>query len=172
MIGFIDGDGDIDPSVMVSLFDRLLNSSAWVAVASKNLPGANVLTSLRRRVMSAVYRMLVHWMFDLKVTDTQCGCKAFRREYLAATVDQARENGFAFDLELLSIGGRIGLSQAVEVPVVLCRQEQSTVSTMTAVRMFTDTLRIRRRLPQATWEPLPLHSLAPVGIDLSSPLQP
>jgi O-antigen/teichoic acid export membrane protein len=171
-IGFIDGDGDIAPNVLVDLVKQLQTKNVWVAVASKNAPGATVVATKRRRIMSAGYRMLVHWMFDLSVTDTQCGCKVFRREFLAETIDYARENGFALDLELLSIGSRKGFKSAVEVPVVLAREDVSTVSNATAIRMLIDTIRIRRRLPQATWEPLPLTTFAPVGLDYSSALYP
>ena len=172
MIGFIDGDGDIDPSVFVALVERLHDSGAWVGVASKNQPGSAVSATRSRRVMSAVYRMFVHWMFDLRVTDTQCGCKVFRREFLASTLDHSREDGFALDLELLTIGSRIGMGAAVEVPVVLSRNARSTISGRTAARVLIDTIRIRHRLPQATRSPLPLVMLAPVGGDFSSPLLP
>lgn len=172
VIGFIDGDGDIAPHVLIELVERLQASGAWLAVASKNQPGATVSATRRRRLMSAGYRLLVHWMFDLEVTDTQCGCKAFRRRFIADTIDQARESGFAFDLELLTIGSRAGMKRAVEVPVVLCRAERGTISGRTALRVLFDTLRIRRRLPMATWAPLQLSTLAPVGVDFSSPLLP
>lgn len=171
-IGFIDGDGDIKPEVLVDLIAKLHESNAWIAVASKNKPGASINVTNRRRVMSAGYRMLVHWMFDLYVSDTQCGCKVFRREFLAATIDHARENGFALDLELLTIGSAMGLREAVEVPVILAHDEVSTVSTSTAFRMLSDTLRIHRRVPQATWAPLRVATAPPVGIDFSAALAP
>lgn len=171
-VGFIDGDGDINPEVLVDLITKLHESDAWIAVASKNQPGASIKASPRRRLMSAGYRMLVHWMFDLHVSDTQCGCKMFRREFLAATIDHARETGFALDLELLTLGSRMGLREAVEVPVILAREEAGTVSTSTALQMLTDTLRIYRRLPQATWAPLPLKTAPPIGIDCSAALVP
>jgi O-antigen/teichoic acid export membrane protein len=171
-VGFIDGDGDIAPGVLVELVKKLSASTAWVAVASKNQTGASVNASKHRKVMSAGYRMLVHWMFDLQVTDTQCGCKVFRREYLAATIDHARENGFALDLELLTIGSRMGLREAIEVPVVLAREDIGTVSTSTAFRMLSDTFRIHRRLPQGTLAPLSIRTLAPLGVDSSSALLP
>lgn len=171
-IGFIDGDGDIASSVLVDLVGELRRSGAPVGVASKNLPGASVSMTARRRLMSAGYRALVHWMFDLPVRDTQCGCKVFRREFLAAVVPHSCENGFAIDLELLTIGHRLGFHGAVEVPVVLTRDEPGTVSGGTAVRMLRDTARIRRRLPPATTEPLPISALAPVGVEFSTPLVP
>ena len=171
-IGFIDGDGDISPRVLIDLIEKLHQSNAWIAAASKNKPGAVIAASPRRRIMSAGYRVLVHWMFDLHVTDTQCGCKIFRREFLAATIDHARENGFALDLELLTIGSRMGLKEAVEVPVILAREELSTVSTSTVFRMLSDTFRIHRRVPQATFEPLPVTSTPPVGVDFASALSP
>ena len=172
IIGFIDGDGDIAPSVLIELVSQLRAGGAWVAVASKNQPGATVNATGRRRVMSAAYRLAVHWMFDLEVTDTQCGCKVFRRQFLAATIDIATEDGFALDLELLTIGSRLGMKRAIEVPVVLSRIDNGTITSSAAFRVLVDTLRIRRRLPPATWAPLPLTALAPVGVDFSSPLLP
>ncbi len=122
--------------------------------------------------MSAGYRALVHWMFDLSVRDTQCGCKVFRRDFLAAVVPHSSENGFAIDLELLTIGRRLGHHRTVEVPVVLRRDVPGTVSGRTALRMLADTVRIRRRLPPATAEPMPIPALAPVGVEFSTPLVP
>ena len=172
VIGFIDGDGDIPASVMVDLFGGLLASHSWAAVATKNHPAADVSATAGRRVMSAAYRLIVHWMFDLEVTDTQCGCKAFRREFLAITVPQAREDGFALDLELLTIGAKLGMKSTIEVPVVLARATRGTISRRAVLRTFNDTLRIRRRLPQATCKPLPLSATTPVGVGFSSPLLP
>ena len=171
-IGFIDGDGDIAPHVLVDLVEKLRTTNAWLAVASKNAPGAHVDATLQRRAMSAGYRAFVHWMFDLSVSDTQCGAKMFRREYLARTIDETCEDGFAFDLELLAIGRRRGLTHAAEVPVVLTREGVGTVSGTTAFRVFSDTIRIHRRVPQGTWEPLPVAALAPVGLDYSGTLHP
>jgi O-antigen/teichoic acid export membrane protein len=171
-IGFIDGDGDIAPSVLVSLVDALDRSGAWVAVASKNVPGANVSVTPMRRVMSGTYRLLVHWLFDLEISDTQCGCKAFRREFLAATLGHTSERGFALDLELLGVGARLGMRTATEVPVILQRGGSGVASRSTVLRMVGDTIRIRRRLPQRRWDPLATRALAPVGGELSSPLHP
>ena len=108
-VGFIDGDGDIAPGVIIQLVRALGESRSWVAVATKNHPAAIVSATTVRRAMSAVYRFVVHWMFDLDVTDTQCGCKVFRREFLAATLGHTHEDGFALDLELLMIGSRLGM---------------------------------------------------------------
>lgn len=171
-VGFIDGDGDISPRVLMDLFAALDRSTAWVAVASKNIPGASVSATTGRRVMSVAYRMLVHWLFDLEVTDTQCGCKAFRREFLARSLGLTRERGFALDLELLSVGSRLGMREAIEVPVVLRRGTLGTISRRSVRRMLLDTYRIHRRLPQSTWASLPLRAPAPVGGELSSPLLP
>jgi O-antigen/teichoic acid export membrane protein len=172
-IGFIDGDGDIAPSVLVNLVRALDHSDAWVAVASKNLPGANVTVTPLRLLMSGAYRMLVHWLFDLEITDTQCGCKMFRRAFLAATLEHTKERGFALDLELLSVGSRLGMRTAVEVPVILQRNGVgSAASRSTVFRMLSDTFRIRRRLPQRRWDGVGGPALAPVGGELSSPLLP
>jgi hypothetical protein len=172
IVAFIDGDGDIDARVLVELVESLRSGSAWVAVASKNLPGARVSVSLARRIMSAGYRGLVHWVFDLTVTDTQCGCKAFRRRPLAEVLMHSHETGFAIDLELLTIGRRLGLVEVAERPVVMTRSMPGTVGSRTVLRMATDTWRIRGRLPPATRAPMQITAAAPIAMELSSPLGP
>lgn len=173
VISFIDGDGDIDPSVLVQLYRQLETSRAWIAVASKNVEGAEVEATALRKVMSAVYRVGVHWLFDLEVSDTQCGAKAFRRRYLAAVLDHTRENGFALDLELLAVGRRLGMGHAVEVPVILRRGELGTISRRSVIRMIGDTAAMYRRLPRRTWAELPLPAPMVIGVEqFSSPLLP
>ncbi len=173
VVSFIDGDGDIDPAVLVALYRQLETSRAWLAVASKNVPGAEVEATSLRKVMSAVYRIGVHWMFDLEVSDTQCGAKAFRRRYLAAVLDHTRETGFALDLELLAVGRRLGMGHAVEVPVVLRRGELGTISRRSVVRMIRDTVGVYRRLPRRTWGELPLPTPMVIGGEqFGSPLLP
>ncbi len=157
----------------MNLVSALDHSEAWVAVASKNIPGSNVAVTPLRQLMSGAYRMLVHWLFDLEITDTQCGCKMFRRAFLAATLEHTKERGFALDLELLSVGSRLGMRSAVEVPVILQRTGVgSAASRSTVLRMLADTVRIRRRLPQRRWDGVGGPALAPVGGELSSPLLP
>ncbi|MCZ7527330.1 MAG: glycosyltransferase [Acidimicrobiia bacterium] len=151
LVGFLDGDGDIEPEVLGRLVAVLGEPGTWAAIGSKRVEGADVRTSVGRRVLSAAYRLLVLTLFDFAVSDTQCGAKLFRREALLATLPWACEEGFALDVELLALGRRFDLGAIVEVPVRLARPEAapSSVSARAVVRTLRDTFRIWSRLQDA-----------------------
>jgi O-antigen/teichoic acid export membrane protein len=152
-IGFIDGDGDIDVDIVRRLARACQQPGVWAAIASKHTEGADVNMSLARTTFSRLYRSLVRALFSLDVSDTQCGAKVFSRRGLERALPWTRENGFAFDVELLGLGHRLGLGDVVELPVRLHRVEgRSTVSARHALRTLEETLRVWSRVVDAPSE--------------------
>jgi dolichyl-phosphate beta-glucosyltransferase len=145
-VGFIDSDGDIDPTVLLSLHD-VVAGGAWAAIASKRHPGAAVHTSLTRRLGSRGYQALARWLFELDVADTQCGCKMFERQALLTVLPHTVERGFAFDVEVLAVGRRLGMSGPVERPALLTSDGRSTLRPRAVASFLVDTFRLWRRLP-------------------------
>jgi len=168
-VGFIDGDGDIDPSVLVALATECSRPGVWAAIASKHRNGAKVRMSAARSLLSRGYRLLVRLLFGLDVSDTQCGAKVFERGALAQTLAWSREEGFAFDVEVLALGHRFRLGTIAEVPVRLSRRRgRSTVSTAAVARTLRETLRIWGRVLD-----IPVVVTAPdTGISFSIPARP
>ena len=69
-----------------------------------------------RRFVSKASRVWVRGFLGLRHSDTQCGAKAVRSEAWRTIAPHIRENGWAFDLDLLSNAQRFGCSVA-DVPV-------------------------------------------------------
>jgi dolichyl-phosphate beta-glucosyltransferase len=63
-----------------------------------------------------LFNLLVRLITGLKVRDTQCGLKLFRRAVTRRAFEQQRVEGFGFDPELLFLIERLG-GKVVEVPV-------------------------------------------------------
>ncbi len=121
-------------------------------------PGADVLVGSRKHAQS---RILIHqswlrermgetfnWilrrMAGVRIRDTQCGFKAFRREAARALFARQQLDGFAFDVEVLLLAERLGFSMA-ELPV----QWRNSADTHVRIvrdswRMFRDVVRVRR----------------------------
>ncbi|MFQ6030222.1 MAG: glycosyltransferase, partial [Dehalococcoidia bacterium] len=65
---------------------------------------------VRRHLMGRFYNLLIQLLAIKGVQDTQCGFKCFRGAIAAPLFQQQTLDGFAFDVELLYIARRSGLS--------------------------------------------------------------
>lgn len=138
-LGFIDGDGDIPASQLHSFIEEIRTSTPDFVLGSKLHHGSQVVYPFMRRLYSVGYQRLTWLLFGLPVRDTQTGIKLIRRDVLAAILPRTRETGFAFDLELLVVANRLGLSDFSELPVTIRKRFTSTISCKTAFRMLFDT---------------------------------
>lgn len=150
-LGFIDADGDLDPSLLASFVEIARNQTPDVVLGSKRHPLSTVNYPLIRRLYSRGYQLLIRAFFHLNLRDTQTGIKLFRREVLAAALPRMVEKRFAWDLELFVVARRLGFERFVEVPVVVKHQLRSTVSFRSVRHTFVDTLGIYYRLRLLHW---------------------
>ena len=88
-----------------------------LARESSQRPGeVEVKTSLHRRFVGRTFALFVNLFASVGIADTQCGFKMFRREAAAAIFSRQKTVGFAFDVEILFIARRLGLT-TIEIPV-------------------------------------------------------
>lgn len=122
---------------------------ADVVIASRAVPGARLTPPQppHRRLMGAVFRRLAATLGGLgSIRDSQCGFKLFRGASAEAIFSRLVEGGFAFDVEVLGLALRLGLTVA-EVGVTWRDSGRSSVHPIRDPwRMFLALLRIRRRL--------------------------
>ncbi len=152
---FVDADLPVPVPQLEALAKRL--EGADVVIASRD---ARQLAhrSLPRRAASAGFNRLVRAAFDLRMADTQCGIKAFRRHAAHAIFSRCRVESFAFDVEVLLLARRLGCS-LTEYPV---RIGQSGLSTVNLAAHAWPVLRDVARLRRALRAPLlPIFSSGP-----------
>ena len=140
---------DADLPVPVEQMERMLppgSGDVDVAVGSRAAPGATRLGEpLFRRLMGRVYNILVRLLALPGVGDTQCGFKCFRGEVVPSLFEKQILDGFAFDVEVLYLARRLGLSVR-EIPVDWHYRERSKVRALTdPLRMSWDLVRVRWR---------------------------
>jgi dolichyl-phosphate beta-glucosyltransferase len=114
---------DADLSAPIQEADKLLHlletTGADAAVGSRALDRSKIgIHQSRFRELSGIaFNLLVRLLTGLKIRDTQCGLKVFRRATTRRAFELQRANGFGFDPELLFLiersGGRI-LEQPVD----------------------------------------------------------
>jgi O-antigen/teichoic acid export membrane protein len=145
-VGFIDGDGDIEPGLLIQLVDLIRSDAPDIVFGSKRHPLSQVAYPRIRRLYSWAYQQLIRALFHLDVRDTQTGLKLIRREVLADVLPRTVENRFAFDLELFVLARQLGYRNLVEVPVRIRHQFNSTISLTAVAAMLVDTLAVFYRL--------------------------
>ena len=140
---------DADLSVPIEQVERLLPGSVEntdIAVGSREAAGAaRYGEPSRRHLMGRVFNALVRRLADLGVADTQCGFKCFRSHAADRLFTLSTLDGFSFDVEVLFLARRSGMSIA-EIGVDWHYREHSKVRPLRdPLSMALDLLRIRWR---------------------------
>jgi glycosyltransferase involved in cell wall biosynthesis len=99
--------------------------------------------SRRRELAGIAFNWAVQFITGLRLVDTQCGFKAFRRLPARIVFEQQRIMGFGFDPEVLFLARRHGLRIA-EIPVRWSHDPDTKVRVLSdGLGMVLDLLRIR-----------------------------
>jgi dolichyl-phosphate beta-glucosyltransferase len=143
IIIFADADMAIDPGQTPQFVEALRKAS--LAIGSRSAVGASVnRPSLRRSLMNRAFNGLVNALTHVSLADTQCGFKAFRAPEAKLLFHCSVTERFAFDVEVLSLARRLGLTIA-EVPVRWLRVKGSQIRPWTDARsMAADVFRAGR----------------------------
>jgi glycosyltransferase involved in cell wall biosynthesis len=115
LIGYVDADGATAPPAFHDLIKEC--ASVDCAIGSRWIEGAIIqhTQSLRRRVYSRAFHMLVELLFGMRIKDTQCGAKVMRRAAMEKVHPNLRIADVAFDINLLYSLKRAGFTVR-EVP--------------------------------------------------------
>lgn len=118
-----------------------------VLVGSRNISadGYEGYTFLRK-LASKVYIKLLCLVGGLRLSDSQCGCKAFRGEAAKRIFSLCEVNGFAFDFEAIMIATRMKMKIG-ELAVKIVNHRESKVHVFSdAFRMLGDLRRMKKRV--------------------------
>ncbi len=141
-LGFIDADGDIDPSALRAFIGTVALYEPDIVLGSKRHPMSKVVYPPIRRLYSAMYQLLIKALFGLSIRDTQTGIKLARRQVIEDVLPLMVEKRFAFDLELFVVARRLGYRNFFEAPVVIRERLTSTVNSRAVFNTIVDTFAI------------------------------
>jgi len=134
---------DADLSMDLNQLPRFFASDGDVIIASREAAGAvRVGEPWLRHVAGRAFNLLVRLAAVPGVHDTQCGYKMFSADAVRQLFPVTRQNGFAFDVELLFLARRAGL-RIREVPITWTYRPGSRVRLRTGVAAFGQILAIR-----------------------------
>lgn len=112
---FADADGATQMTELAAL-EQAVAKGAEIAIASREGKGTVVQASALRRFLGRWFNRAVRMGAVKGIRDTQCGFKLFATERSVGLFRAAKEDGFAFDVEVLYLAQKQGIPIA-EVPV-------------------------------------------------------
>lgn len=99
-----------------------------------------------RKLASKTYIKVLCLAAGFKLSDSQCGIKAFRGEMARRIFAKCQTNGFAFDFEVLLLAGKLR-ANITEMPVRIINHRESTVHVVRdSVKMLRDLAKIKKRV--------------------------
>ncbi len=102
--------------------------------------------TFKRKFMSKVYIKILCIAGGFKLSDSQCGFKAFRNETAKQIFSECTVDGFAFDFDIILRAG-IHNRKITEMPVKVINHRESSVKPIgDAVKMLGDLKRIKKQI--------------------------
>lgn len=96
-----DADWSMPPSEIARLLPRPGDPEFDVCIASRELRGAHITTSFKRRMIGRVFNFIVWAVLGLPFSDTQCGFKLFSARSAECIFSRSTVDGLTFDVEVL-----------------------------------------------------------------------
>jgi len=154
VVAFTDADLAYAPSRLLGLLEAI-EQGCDVAIGSRRKRGgATGDRPLAREVGSRIVNLSARIVLKGRYGDTQCGCKAFRRDVGRFLASAGTVDRFAFDIEILHLVERNKLTLR-ELPLEAADSDASTVRVLgDGLRLLIDLLRIRMRASRGAYPPL------------------
>lgn len=102
-----------------------------------------------RRVASKAYIKVLCAVGGLKLSDSQCGCKAFSKKAAREIFNRCEVDRFAFDFECILWADKLGMC-IKEMPVKVINHRESKVNVVRdSFKMIRDLRKMRKRIKRA-----------------------
>ena len=148
IVMFTDADLAYGTDVIGQVYDTFIeHPDADMVIGSRNLhkDGYEGYTFIRK-LASKIYIKVLCLVGGFKLSDSQCGCKAFTRETVWEIFPRCEVNGFAFDFEAILWATKLGKT-IVETPVKIINHRESKVNVFKdTFKMLKDLSKMKKRI--------------------------
>lgn len=151
LILFTDADLAYGVEVIRRAYDFYLENARsqplHMVIGSRNLAKDGYENySVLRKIMSKVYIRLLCIVGGFRLSDSQCGFKAFEREAAHDIFSRCKVDGFAFDFEAILWADKLQY-RMVEMPVKIINHRESKVRIVRdTLKMLKDLRKIRKSI--------------------------
>lgn len=151
VIMFTDADLAYGTDVIGGVYDMMsANKNADLLIGSRNLSkdGYEAYTPIRK-LASKTYIKILCMTGGFKLSDSQCGCKAFRYDAVQKIFPRCEVDRFAFDFEAILWANKFGM-KIIEMPVKIINYGDTKVRIVRdTIKMLKDLRKMRKRISKA-----------------------
>jgi len=149
-VGFVDADGATPSREVIRLIEIACASDFDGVFGSRILMlGYMINRKFMRHLFGRIFATITDIIFKIPIYDSQCGCKFFKKNKIAAFLELCVEKRYLFDIELIAAGYAKGLN-FIEVPISWKEMPGSKVHFIKdGIKMIFGLLFIRKRLIRA-----------------------
>ena len=148
IVMFTDADLAYGTDVIKRVYDTMSDDeSIDVLLGSRNLSkdGYDGYTAIRK-IMSKLYIKILGLVGGFKLSDSQCGCKAFKGDCAKEIFKRCEVNGFSFDFEAILWAQTLGM-KINEMPVKIINHRESKINIIKdSLKMMKDVRNIRKKV--------------------------
>ncbi|MCL5667246.1 MAG: glycosyltransferase family 2 protein [Patescibacteria group bacterium] len=143
---FMDADNSTKVEEILKMLP-LFEQGYDIVIGSRRIVGSKIAVHQPwiRDFQGSVFRLIVHTLVPLGVTDSQCGFKAFSAKASQSVFPLQRIYRWAFDVEILALARKMKFN-IKEVPVTWVNDADSHVKFSGKVHMLLEVLEIRWNL--------------------------
>ncbi len=141
---FIDADGSIDPDEIKNMeefiekYDVVVGTRASEKSVVKKQP-------LIRKALGTIFNSYVNIIFGIRIKDTLCGFKGFKKEIARNIFRDMKSNRWVFDVELFYKIRKNNYS-LYQMPIYWVHKEDTKIGKLDPLKMFLDVLILRLKL--------------------------
>ena len=146
---FTDCDLAYGTDIIRTLYEKFTAEKCDVMIGSRNInkDGYEGYTALRR-IVSKTYIKTLCIVGGFKLSDSQCGFKAFTGKAADDIFSKCETDSFAFDFEAIMFATRLGYKiSEIPVRIINHRESESKVNMLSdSVKMLRDVMRIKKHV--------------------------
>ena len=149
---------DADYSTPIEEYDKFLPrfaDGADVVIGSRRMADRQIETKppLHRHLMGEAYIKTASWLLGTRLSDFNCGFKAFRAEVAECVFGLCRRSDWSYDAEVLALAAQRGYRiDEVSVRWAHVQATSKVHPVRDAIRSFLSLLAIRRDLKRGVYE--------------------
>ena len=139
-----DSDLSVHPNQFNKWFsNQMINSKNCGYYGSREHKNSKVEASLTRMILGFFFKRLIKLLFEINLSDTQCGFKVFHQSYAKKIFKKIKSHRFSFDVELTILLKKNKI-EIIELPLKWIHKSGSKLSIFKDIpRMLFDLLKIK-----------------------------